>query len=104
MQVSEGVHRVEGVRVSNIYVVETDDGLVVVDTGIPGNARHILQCVERLAWRPSDVRQIVLTHWHVDHVGSAFELKRLTGATVAIPELDAPILAVGGSRQRGAAR
>ena len=95
MKVGEGIHRVEGIRMSNVYVAETDDGLLVIDTGIPGNAKHILRCVERLSRRPGDVRQIVLTHWHMDHVGSASELKRLTGATVAIHELDAPILAGG---------
>jgi glyoxylase-like metal-dependent hydrolase (beta-lactamase superfamily II) len=101
MKVAEGIHRVEGVRVSNVYVVESGDGLMVVDTGIPGNAKHILRCVESLGRSSDDVRLIVLTHWHVDHVGSAAELKRLTGARVAIHELDAPILAGGQLPSKG---
>ena len=93
MKVAEGIHRVDGVRVSNAYLVSADDGLLLVDTGIPGNAKRILAFVERLGRRPDELRTIVLTHWHIDHVGSVAGLKRLTGAQVAIHELDAPVLA-----------
>jgi glyoxylase-like metal-dependent hydrolase (beta-lactamase superfamily II) len=93
MKVAEGVHRVDGVRISNAYLVSGDDGLVLVDTGIPGNAKRILAFIERLGHRPDELRAIVLTHWHIDHVGSVAELQRLTGAPVAIHELDAPVLA-----------
>lgn len=92
MKVAEDIERVAGVRVSNAYVVTTGDGLLVVDTGIPGNAGRIVAAVERLGRRPGDVRTIVLTHSHPDHVGSAARLKRLTGARVAIHEADAPVL------------
>lgn len=95
MEVAAGVHRVEGMRVANAYVLVTSDGLVAVDSGIRGNARHIVRLVERLGYPPRDLRLIVLTHWHIDHVGSAAALKRLTGAQVAIHELDAPVLAGG---------
>ena len=93
MKVAEGIHRVDGVRVSNAYLVSVEDGLLLVDTGIPGNAKRILAFIERLGRRPDELRTIVLTHWHIDHVGSVAGLKRLTGAQVAIHELDAPVLA-----------
>ena len=97
MKVADGIERVEGTRVGNAYVVPLEEGVLLVDTGMPGNASRILAAVERLGHRPGDVRQIVLTHWHPDHMGSAAELRRLTGARIAIHELDAPILA-GGER------
>lgn len=95
MQVADGIERVEGMRVGNAYIVEADGGLLVIDTGMPGNAGRIVTAIERLGRRPDDVRHIVLTHWHPDHIGSLAELKRRTGAPVAIHELDAPILAGG---------
>jgi glyoxylase-like metal-dependent hydrolase (beta-lactamase superfamily II) len=95
VEIADGVHRVKGIRVGNSYIVEAGDGLLAVDTGIPGSATHVLRTVERLGRKPGDVRLIVLTHWHVDHVGSAAELRRATGARVAAHELDAPILAGG---------
>ena len=97
MRVADGIERVERTRIGNAYVVELDDGVLLVDTGMPGNAPRILAALTRLGRRPSDVRHIVLTHWHLDHMGSAAELRRLTGAQVAIHELDAPVLA-GGER------
>lgn len=43
--------------------------------------------------QPSEIRDIVLTHFDADHVGSAAALKARTGARVSIHELDAPVLA-----------
>jgi glyoxylase-like metal-dependent hydrolase (beta-lactamase superfamily II) len=95
MKVADGIHKVEGIRAGNAYIVETDQGLMIVDTGMPGSAKPILRSIERLGRRPDEVRVIALTHWHMDHMGGAFELQRRTGARVAIHELDAPILAGG---------
>jgi len=97
MEVADRIHKVDGTWVGNAYLLQLDDGLLVVDTGMPGRAGRILECVGRLGLRPSDVRIIVLTHWHPDHMGSAAELRSLTGAAIAIHELDAPTLA-GGER------
>jgi hydroxyacylglutathione hydrolase len=78
---------------SNAYVVETDgQGVIVVDTGTPGKQTKILSYVSSLGKKPSDVSYIVLTHPDADHAGSAAELKRLTGAKVAIGAPDAPRL------------
>jgi glyoxylase-like metal-dependent hydrolase (beta-lactamase superfamily II) len=93
VKVADGIERVERTRVGNAYVVELDDGVLLVDTGMPGNAPRIVASLARLGRRPGDVRHIVLTHWHPDHMGSAAELRRLTGASIAIHELDAPVLA-----------
>jgi hydroxyacylglutathione hydrolase len=101
MKVADGIHKVEGVRVSNVYVVAVEDGLIVVDSSIPGNAKHVLRLVQGLGRRPDEVKLIVLTHWHVDHVGSAAELRRLTGARVAVHELDARIVAGGELPRKG---
>jgi glyoxylase-like metal-dependent hydrolase (beta-lactamase superfamily II) len=93
VKVAEGIDTVEGLRVGNAYLVRGADGLLLVDSGTPGSAKRILASIERIGARPSDLRHIVLTHWHPDHMGSAAELRRLTGAQVAIHALDAPVLA-----------
>lgn len=95
MKVAEGIDTVEGLRVGNAYLVRGTDGLLLVDSGTPGSAKRILASIERIGAEPGDLRYIVLTHWHVDHVGGAAELKRRTGAQVAIHALDAPVLAGG---------
>ena len=51
----------------NCYLVAEDDGLTVVDTAVPGTEKHIIRAAESLA---QPIRRILLTHAHVDHVGS----------------------------------
>jgi glyoxylase-like metal-dependent hydrolase (beta-lactamase superfamily II) len=94
MRVADGIHKVEGVRVANVWLVESEDGLLLVDTGTRfGTAKRVLETIPDLGHEPSDLRDIVITHYDMDHVGSAAELKRRTGARIAMHELDAPVLA-----------
>jgi glyoxylase-like metal-dependent hydrolase (beta-lactamase superfamily II) len=92
-EVARGVHRVDGTRVGNAYLVELKDGLLLVDTGLSGNGRRILAAVRELGRAPEDLQMIVLTHWHPDHAGSAAAVRAHTGARLAIHERDAEILA-----------
>lgn len=41
MEIAAGLHRIDGLRGANAYVTETDEGLMVVDTGMPGSAEKI---------------------------------------------------------------
>lgn len=79
----------------NVYVLATADGLAVLDTGFPGRSGKILDAVRSIGKSPSDVRHIVLTHCHPDHMGSAAALKRDTGATVWAHPLDVPMMEAG---------
>ncbi|MEU6092691.1 MBL fold metallo-hydrolase [Streptomyces sp. NPDC047085] len=56
---------------------------VLVDAGTPGSGRKIHDRITALGVDPADVSLIVITHGHIDHFGSAAELRRLTGAPVA---------------------
>jgi glyoxylase-like metal-dependent hydrolase (beta-lactamase superfamily II) len=83
MQIAPGVYLVDGVRGGNVYLL-TDRRMALIDTGMPGNAARILCFIHELGRDPAELEHIVLTHWHIDHAGSAAELQRLTGArTVA---------------------
>ena len=79
----------------NVYILQTGDGLAVLDTGFPGRANKILAAVGEIGRTPADVRHIILTHCHPDHIGSAAALKRETGATVWAHPLDAPRMEAG---------
>ncbi|GAA3172355.1 MULTISPECIES: MBL fold metallo-hydrolase [Streptomyces] len=68
------------------------DGFAAVDTGMPGSAPAILDALERLGAGPRALRQIVLTHSHIDHVGAAAALVAATGATVLAGAGDVPYI------------
>ncbi len=74
-------------RIETCYVLR-GDGVVAIDAGPRGKAEEFARRLARAGLRPTDVRLIVLTHGHWDHVGSARDLKTLTGAKLAMHEAD----------------
>ena len=65
-----------------VYLVEDPDGLTIVDAGLALAAPRILRQLAALGRQPSDVKRILITHGHPDHVGGLPELKARTGAQV----------------------
>lgn len=68
------------------------DGVVVVDTGVPGSETAILAVLEELGRSADDVTDIVVTHADGDHVGGLAALVEATGATVWASELEADVI------------
>ena len=89
MEIISGIHRVDGVRGANSYLVIGEGAITVIDTGMRGNGKKIVEYIKSLGRDPCEVESIVLTHADFDHSGSAVELKEMTGAKVAIHEGDA---------------
>jgi glyoxylase-like metal-dependent hydrolase (beta-lactamase superfamily II) len=92
MKIVDGIHQVDGVN-CNVYLVEDADKLILIDTGLPRSDKKIVKYIESLVRKPTDVSTIVLTHFHIDHVGSAKKMKELTNAQVAVHEADADFVA-----------
>jgi glyoxylase-like metal-dependent hydrolase (beta-lactamase superfamily II) len=76
---------------ANVYLL-VDDGLTLVDTGFIGRADRILEQIEELGYSPCDIKRIIITHHHADHVGSLAALKRATQAEVIAHPADAPYI------------
>ena len=68
---------------------------IIVDTGYQGNGDKILRCLHKNLIKLEDVSLIILTHAHIDHYGSAEELKAKIGAPIACHKADAEYLKKG---------
>ena len=68
---------------------ETSREAIVVDPGY-----DIPQILTRLAAHQLTVRQILITHAHIDHIAGALELKRITGAPIVYSQADLPQLEI----------
>jgi metallo-beta-lactamase class B len=79
----------------SVVLITSDQGHVLIDGGPAAAAPLVVANIEKLGFKPKDVRWIVSSHEHDDHVGALAELKRLTGAKVAALDSAAPQLAAG---------
>jgi metallo-beta-lactamase class B len=78
------------------YLITTDAGHIVINTGFAATVPEIKKGVEQLGFDFDDVEILTATHAHFDHVAGLAELKRLTGAQVLMSEADAVLLEDGG--------
>ena len=77
-----GVCFIEGIGLSsNVYTLGTDE-VTVIDTGVGDSMNSLLPKLKTLGLDPKNVKQIVLTHTHFDHIGGIKEL-----ADIASPKL-----------------
>jgi glyoxylase-like metal-dependent hydrolase (beta-lactamase superfamily II) len=81
-QVLPDIYLLEGLRVAHVYVLVSEDGLTLIDSGMPGEADKIVKQIEEAGYALSDIRAIVMTHAHSDHTGCMAELARRSGAQV----------------------
>lgn len=94
MEILEGIHWVDeassNMAHSNVYLAVQGNEITVIDTGTSRNAKKIVAYIQKIGLQPSEVTAIVLTHFHMDHVGSAKELKDLLpNAKIAMHDADA---------------
>lgn len=80
-----------GLGFDTCYVLRAD-GIIAVDAGAPNQAKNFLRGIKRAMIQPEEVKLVVLTHGHWDHVGSASEIQAITGAKLAMHESEVPCL------------
>jgi glyoxylase-like metal-dependent hydrolase (beta-lactamase superfamily II) len=91
-KIAPGIWRA-GTRYVNWYVVDGGaDGLTVIDAGFPRYADHLDGSLQQIGKARKDVRAVVLTHGHLDHIGMAATLAK-SGATVHLHPADATLAA-----------
>jgi len=78
---------VPGLRVSNTYLIVGEKNLTLVDSGLPGSSKKILEYVSSIGKKQEDLSLLLITHPDIDHCGGAEELKKkVPGLKIAIHE------------------
>jgi hydroxyacylglutathione hydrolase len=96
-----GIYCIESAGQARVYFVAAPEN-ALIDAGMPGKADQIISALAQIGIQPLQVKRIILTHHHWDHVGSLWELKKRTGAEIIAHSRDADY--VSGKRPRRAPR
>jgi glyoxylase-like metal-dependent hydrolase (beta-lactamase superfamily II) len=89
-RVIKGVHVVP-MGMSNAFLIEGDDGLTLIDAGFPGKAAVVSGAIRGLGRSPDQIKHLIFTHGHPDHIGSAAAIVRETGARTYMHPPDIPM-------------
>ena len=78
------------------FLISTPEGHILLDTGYPKTEAWVRTSIEQLGFSLADIKLILNTHAHSDHVGGHAQFKEWTGAKILTSQADAPVLADGG--------
>ena len=94
-RVIDGVHLVPLGR-ANTFLIEGEDGLTLIDAGFPDKEAVVFDAIRGLGQNLGDLKHLILTHGHPDHIGSAAAIVRETGARTYMHPLDRSLAESGG--------
>ncbi len=96
MELQSNIYWLDG-GASNLYLCVAEDGLTLIDTGMPGRHKLVFEKITALGYALADLKRILITHADIDHAGSAAVIQRETGATVLAGPETAELLRQGKS-------
>src|SRR5450759_2459555 len=99
MKVEEGIYTVSQDKGGHVhsFLLDDGDGLSLIDALYDNDAALILNEIQAMGRKPSDLKNIILTHAHRSHIGGVATLKQASNATVYSLDWEAGI--IDGSRQ-----
>jgi glyoxylase-like metal-dependent hydrolase (beta-lactamase superfamily II) len=90
VKIAARIHRI-GSGMINSYLLEEGGEVTIIDAGVPSYWGDLPAELEAMGRSLEDVRAIVLTHGHSDHIGFAERARRERGLPVSVHELDAEL-------------
>ena len=85
-----------GSKALAVYLITTPAGSILVNSNLDSSAPQIRASIEKLGFKFSDVKILLISHAHIDHCGGSFQIKELTGAKYMVMDADAPEIESGG--------
>jgi metallo-beta-lactamase class B len=96
-KIADNVYYVGSRGLAN-YLITTRDGHILINTDLDANVPLIRASVERLGFKVSDIKILLLNQSHWDHAAGSAALKQLTGAQLMVMDRDVPVVESGGRR------
>lgn len=81
--------------VVNCFLLDDGGALTLIDTGIKGSEKKIFKALAGIGKKPADIKQIILTHLHPDHAGSAAVIQQMFNIPVYAHHKDAELIEQG---------
>ncbi len=78
------------------WLFATLDGHILLNTGMPTSTPLIVESIRKLGFKPEDIKIIINGHAHSDHAGAFADLKKLSGAQIAVMQPDVQAIEDGG--------
>ncbi len=78
------------------YLITTPQGHILINTGLSEETPMLIKHITDLGFKVADIKILLTTHGHYDHVAGMAEIKALTKAKVMVNEYDAPVVEDGG--------
>ena len=85
-----------GSKSLGIYLITTPQGDILINAGLEESVSEIQESVEKLGFRFSDIKILLISHAHFDHDAGAARIKQLTGAKYMVMDADVPVVESGG--------
>lgn len=88
-----------GVGFVSSWLLTTDQGLILIDTLEEVHADHLLDNIRKVGFDPKDIKYVLITHGHYDHVGAVARIQETYGPKVVMMEGDFNLFSgVGGAK------
>ena len=106
-EIISGVYLIGGPGITSaedaaIYLIDFAGDLVMIDAGAGRSSSQIVRNIEMLGFNPAAISNLILTHCHIDHIGSAPFFKKQFGTKILVHELDAKAVENGDYRKTAA--
>ena len=106
-EIIKGVYLIGGSGITSaddaaVYLIDFSETLIMIDAGAGRSSSQIVRNIEMLGLNPANLSHLILTHCHIDHIGSAPFFKKQYGTKILIHELDAQAVESGDSLKTAA--